>query len=197
MKTLVVATGNAGKLVEIRKMLGDEIQLKSLSDFPDIPEIIEDGMTFEANAIKKAVTAARATGIVSLGDDSGLEVDALDGAPGVYSARFAGEGSTDAENNAKLLGLLTDVPHEKRTARFRCVLAIARPDGTVQTAEGQCGGFILSAPRGEEGFGYDPLFLVPELDATFAQLPVSRKNKISHRGNALRAATSLLHGVLD
>jgi XTP/dITP diphosphohydrolase len=197
MNTLIVATGNAGKLKEIRNLLGDQILLKSLADFPDIPEILEDGDTFEANAIKKAITVARATGIVTLGDDSGLQVDALNGAPGIYSARFAGEEATDSDNNAKLLNLLTSIPHEKRTARFRCVLAMATPDETVHTAEGQCEGFILTEPRGTHGFGYDPLFYLPELNATVAELPVDQKNKISHRGHALQAAAAMIRSLLD
>ena len=195
MNTLVVATGNAGKLKEIRNLLEGETILQSLSDYPHIPEIVEDGDTFEANAIKKAVTVSRASGMITLGDDSGLQVDALGGVPGVYSARFAGKNATDQDNNTKLLGLLESVPQEKRTARFRCVMAIATPDGTVQTAEGECEGFILTEPRGTGGFGYDPLFYHPESEATFGQLALHQKNMISHRGRALQAAAPLINAI--
>ena len=194
--TLVVATGNLGKLKEIREILGPEVSLLSLQDFPDLPEIVEDGDTFQANAIKKAQTVASVTGHPALGDDSGLEVDALNGAPGVYSARFAGEAATDAENNALLLERLQDVPEAERAARFRCVVAIAAPDGAAHISEGSCEGRILAAPRGDGGFGYDPLFLVPELGRSFAELAPSEKNRISHRGRALQAARPLIERAL-
>ncbi len=197
MKTLVIATQNPGKLEEIRQVLGPDISMKSLADYPDLPDIVEDGDTFEANAILKARTVARYTGCPALADDSGLEVDALGGDPGVRSARFAGENATDAENNAKLLRRLGKTPKEKRTARFRCVIAVTTPDGAVRTAEGQCEGRILKAPRGDGGFGYDPLFLVPALSFTFAELPPGGKNRISHRGQALRAARPLILDVLS
>ncbi len=192
MPSLIVATRNSGKLQEILQVLGPGIDLESLADFPQIPEILEDGDTFEANAAKKARTVVRHTGRPALADDSGLEVDALDGAPGIYSARFAGEGATDETNNARLLHLLDGIPEDKRTARFRCVIAIATPDGTVRTAEGCCEGQILHQPRGSGGFGYDPLFLLPERGLTFSELPPEKKNRISHRGRALRAARSLI-----
>ncbi len=194
--TLVVATGNLGKLKEIREILGPDVALLTLQDFPGLPEIVEDGDTFKANAIRKARTVATLTGRPALGDDSGLEVDALDGAPGVYSARFAGEAATDAENNALLLARLQDVSETERTARFRCVVAVAAPDGTAHISGGSCEGRILTAPRGDGGFGYDPLFLVPELDRSFAELPPSKKNRISHRGRALRNAHPLIQRVL-
>ena len=194
--TLVVATGNLGKLKEIREILGPEVNLLTLQVFPDLPEVVEDGDTFQANAVKKARTVATLTGHPALGDDSGLEVDALNGAPGVYSARFAGESATDAENNALLLDRLKDVPEAERTARFRCVVAIAAPDGAAHISEGSCEGRILAVPRGDGGFGYDPLFLVPELDRSFAELPASEKNRISHRGRALQNARPLIQRVL-
>ncbi len=196
MTYLVVATKNPGKLREIRKILGSEVRLLSLADFPGVGDIVEDGRTFEANAIKKALAAAYHTGHVSLADDSGLEVDALDGAPGVYSARFAGEEATDEQNNRKLLRLLEDTPDEQRTARFRCVIAVGAPDGTVQTAQGTAEGRILRNPRGTGGFGYDPLFLVSGERRTFGELPPEVKNRLSHRGKALQSAFPLLSRFL-
>lgn len=192
MPSLVVATKNPGKLREIREILGSDVRLLSLTDFPGVGDIVEDGRTFEANAIKKALAVANHTGHVSLADDSGLEVDALNGAPGVYSARFAGEEATDEQNNVKLLQLLEDTPDEQRTARFRCVIAVGAPDGSVQTAEGTTEGRILQNPRGTGGFGYDPLFLVSDLRRTFAELPPAEKNRLSHRGKALQSVFPLL-----
>ena len=196
MSRLVVATKNPGKLGEIREILGPEVRLLSLADFPGVGDIVEDGRTFEANAIKKAFAVASHTGCVSLADDSGLEVDALDGAPGVYSARFAGEKATDAQNNLKLLRLLENTPDEQRTARFRCVIAVVAPDGSVQTAEGAAEGRILRSPRGTGGFGYDPLFLVSGGLRTFAELPLQEKNRLSHRGKALQSAFPMLSRFL-
>ena len=197
MKTLIIATGNPGKLEEIRQILGPRIELKSLADFPHLPDIVEDGETFEANAVKKAMAVARHTGCPALGDDSGLQVDALDGAPGVFSARFAGEDATDGENNAKLLRLLEGIPKEKRTARFRCVIAVVTPDGTVRKAEGKCEGLILERPRGTGGFGYDPLFWAPEYRRTFAELASEEKNRISHRGRALREVGPIILEIMS
>lgn len=196
MSRLVVATKNPGKLGEIREILGPEVRLLSLADFPGVGDIVEDGRTFEANAVKKALAVASHTGCVSLADDSGLEVDALDGAPGVYSARFAGEKATDAQNNRKLLRLLENTPDEQRTARFRCVIAVVATDGSVQTAEGAAEGRILRSPRGTGGFGYDPLFLVSGGLRTFAELPLQEKNRLSHRGKALRSAFPMLSRFL-
>ncbi len=186
--TLVLATRNAHKVREIGQVLGDGAVLRSLADFPDVGRIPEEGETFAANAAQKALFVARALGLPVMADDSGLEVDAMDGAPGVRSARFAGEGATDDANNTKLLGLLEGVPVERRTGRFRCAIAVAWPDGTVRTAEGACEGRILEGPRGEGGFGYDPLFVPEGCDRTFAELQEEDKNRISHRGRALRAA---------
>lgn len=186
--TLVLATRNAHKVREIGQILGGGLSLRSLADFEGSPEVPEEGETFEANAVRKATAVARALGLPAMADDSGLEVDALGGAPGVRSARFAGDGATAEENNAKLLRMLKDAPEGRRAARFRCVIAVAWPDGTVRTAEGACEGRIAEAPRGAGGFGYDPLFVPEGYGQTFAELGEEVKNRISHRGRALRAA---------
>jgi XTP/dITP diphosphohydrolase len=189
---LVFATRNRGKVVELRALLADlGIDVLSLDDLTvPVPDVVEDGDTFAANAAKKALAVSRATGLPALADDSGLEVDALGGAPGVRSARYAGEGAGDAANNARLLDALAGVPPERRTARFRSCLALADTAGSlgerVLTAEGACEGRILDRPRGTGGFGYDPLFYVPELDATFAELGVGTKNDHSHRARAMQ-----------
>ncbi|MGQ9513426.1 XTP/dITP diphosphatase [Thermodesulfitimonas sp.] len=193
MKRIVVATTNQGKLREIEEILAPlGLSVISLAAYPGFPEIEEDGATFEENAVKKARLTAAFTGETALADDSGLEVDYLGGAPGVRSARFAGEPKNDAANNAKLLRLLAGVPWEKRTARFRCVIAVATPEGQVATAEGTCEGFILAEPRGTGGFGYDPLFYFPEYGKTFAELSPEEKNRVSHRARALAKVEELL-----
>lgn len=186
MDKLVLATRNAHKVSELRQMLKDEhIEVLSLDDFMEVPEIVEDGTTFGENALKKAREVCKATGLPALADDSGLEVDLLDGAPGVYSARFSGPNATTADNNRKLLELLKPHPDMKdRSARFKSVIALVLPDGRETVVEGAAEGYILSDFRGAEGFGYDPLFYVPEYDATFAELPMEVKNRISHRGKA-------------
>lgn len=190
---LVLATKNQGKVKELAEMLRPlNLEVISIGQYPGFQEVEEDGDTFQANAIKKAVAAAEFTGELALADDSGLEVDALNGAPGVYSARFAGEPKDDAANNRKLLELLQDVPEEKRTARFRCVIAIAEPNGKVHTADGFCEGFILKELKGVGGFGYDPLFYVPAYKQTFAEIDLKEKNTISHRGKALQKAVEIL-----
>ncbi|MEW5953299.1 MAG: XTP/dITP diphosphatase [Bacillota bacterium] len=195
MTELVLATHNQGKVREMEKLLeGSGFKVLSLHEFPEFPEVVEDGDTFEANAIKKARETAAYTGRLALADDSGLEVDHLGGAPGVYSARFAGPARDDAANNRKLLKQLEGVPAEKRTGRFCCVVAVAAPDGRVKTARGTCEGLIGAEPRGDSGFGYDPLFYVPEYNQTFAQLDLAVKNKISHRGRAFAAAKDILAG---
>jgi len=187
MKELVVATRNAGKLREIRHLLeGTGIAVLGLDTFPSIPEIEEDGDTFAANAAKKAETVAHLTGRACLADDSGLTVDALGGAPGVHSARYAGVQGDDAANNARLLQELSGVPMERRQAAFRCVMALSTPGAATHFFEGRVAGRVLAAPRGSEGFGYDPLFLVDGLEQTMAELPLAEKNRISHRGQALR-----------
>ncbi len=184
---LVIATRNAHKLEEIHAIFDFRgLEVCSAFDFPHIPDVVEDGETLEANAVKKAVEIARATGCWSMADDSGLEVAALGGAPGVYSARYAGEPCSYADNNAKLLRELAG--RSDRTARFRTVIALSDPAGNARTVQGCCAGQIIEAPRGTNGFGYDPLF-VPEGHAlTFAELPAEEKNRISHRARALHAA---------
>jgi XTP/dITP diphosphohydrolase len=190
---LVFATRNRGKVVELRALLGDlEIDVLSLDDVAvPVPEVVEDGDTFAANAAKKAMVVSRVTGLPALADDSGLEVDALGGAPGVRSARYAGERASDAENNAALLAALAGVPVGRRGARFRSCLALADTAGAlgerVLMAEGACEGQVLEQPRGTGGFGYDPLFYVPDLGATFAELGVGTKNDRSHRARAMQA----------
>ena len=192
---LVLATNNEGKVRELKELLGD-IEVLSLADFPELPEVVEDGSTFEENAAKKARLIAEQTNLVALADDSGLEVDYLGGQPGIYSARFAGEEKDDEKNNNKLLKLLLDVPESGRTARFRCVIAIATPGGKVYTTEGSCEGIIGFAPTGQDGFGYDPLFYVPEYNKTFAELDLDQKNIISHRGKALNKARDIMKEIL-
>ncbi|GFO61938.1 non-canonical purine NTP pyrophosphatase [Geomonas silvestris] len=193
MKRLVVASGNKGKLREFAELLKGVVEtVLSPADFPGFPDVVEDGATFAENALKKARSAAQFTGLPVLADDSGLSVEYLDGRPGVYSARFAGEGAGDAANNALLLKELAGVPAEKRGAAFHCVIALCLPDGTRQTFDGSLPGAILEAPRGSGGFGYDPLFLVPEYGQTFSELPLEIKNRISHRGRAMQLLKAAL-----
>ncbi|MGI5918445.1 MAG: XTP/dITP diphosphatase [Christensenellales bacterium] len=185
MRRLLIATNNAGKVREIKAILGEFYdELVSLKDIGLELNVVEDGDTFEENAVKKAREAARTAGCDALADDSGLCVAALDGAPGVYSARYAGEHATDEENNAKLLAALKGV--ENRHAKFVSVVALASGD-TVTTVRGEVEGVIAHAPSGSGGFGYDPLFFVPELGQTFAEIPADLKNTLSHRARALAA----------
>jgi len=194
---IVLATRNQGKVRELRGLLqGTGVEVLSLDTFPDAPEVEETGGTFAENALLKALSAARHTGLVSLADDSGLVVDALEGRPGVYSARFAGPDATDEANNQKLMAELQAVPPERRTGRFRSAVAIAAPDGRTRVVHGACEGVILDTPRGSNGFGYDPLFLVPAYGQTLAELPLEEKNRISHRGQALRLALQELPDFL-
>ena len=196
MKELVLASGNKGKLAEFQRLLeGLDVQIHSMNEYPEIGEIVEDGSTFAENALIKARAVCKATGKPAMADDSGLAVDALNGAPGIYSARFAGEQRSDADNNAKVLQLLEGVEDSKRTARFFCVIAIVLPDGREYTVEGTCEGTILHALQGEGGFGYDPLFYVESLDNTFAELTMEEKNHISHRGHANRKAVEIIQGL--
>lgn len=184
---LVLASNNQGKLREIGQMLeplGIAVKTAAQAGFTD--EVEETGDTFEANARLKACTVARALGLPALADDSGLTVEALDGAPGIYSARYAGPGASDADRSAKLLKELDQVPPEKRGAAFVCVMACCLPSGQVLTTEGRLGGRIALEPAGENGFGYDPVFELPERGCTVAQLTAEEKNAISHRGRALR-----------
>lgn len=190
---LLVATGNQGKLKEIQSLLGDSsIDLIGLDHLTDPPEVVEDGGTFSANARKKALEMAKFSGFLTLADDSGLVVDGLNGAPGVFSARYAGEQGDDTANNAKLLQESDAVADEKRQAAFHCVIALAWPDGRCETYDGQVSGLIMRGARGTGGFGYDPLFMVPEYGKTMAELPSTIKNRISHRGMALRKVIPLL-----
>lgn len=181
---LVLATKNNGKSAEIRDFLKDvPIEVKDLNDFGPIPEVVEDGTTFEENAYKKASFTAKVLGLPALADDSGLEVEAMGGNPGVHSARYAGPHATDPENNAKLLAALSGL--ENRKARFCCILSLAVPAGPALTYEAFCEGVILDAPRGNNGFGYDPLFLYPPSGKTFAEMTLEEKTAVSHRGRAL------------
>jgi len=192
-KQLLLATRNQHKKRELQELLADmEVEILTLEDVDAIPEVEEDGDTFEANAVKKACATALATGILSLADDSGLEVDALQGKPGVYSARFAGEHASDEENNNKLLKLMESVPDEKRSARFVSVIAICDAHGNVKTVRGECSGTIARVPAGSGGFGYDPLFIPNGYKQTYAQLSAAEKNRISHRGAALSKALPVL-----
>lgn len=184
-KILVVATRNNGKTSEIRDMLKDfPIEVRNLNDFGPIPEVEEDGETFDDNAYKKASFAARVLGFPALADDSGLVVDALSGRPGVYSARYAGENASDKERCEKLLEEMKG--RDNRKAAFECVISLAVPTGPALTYDGRCEGIITEQPAGENGFGYDPVFFYSPLNKTFAQLSQKEKNKVSHRGKALR-----------
>lgn len=194
MKKMVLATSNANKLREIREILKDlDIEILSLADVGlEGIEIIEDGLTYEENSLKKAREIMKRTGLDAIADDSGLEVDALEGAPGVYSARFAGENATDALNNALLLEKLKAVPEPERSARFVSVVSVAFALGGEIAVRGTVEGRIGFEPQGENGFGYDPLFYYPEGNCTFAQLDPKLKNRISHRSRALGALHSAL-----
>jgi len=186
-KQVVLATRNQGKVREFNRLFADlGWEAVSLDAFSGVPEVVEDGATFEENAIKKAQTISAHLQMPALGDDSGLEVDALEGRPGVYSARYAGENATDEENWRKLLKELHGVPLEKRKARFRCALAWVTPGQEPVIATGACEGVILHEPKGTNGFGYDPVFFLPQHLCTMAQLSPEEKNKISHRAVAMR-----------
>lgn len=194
MYDVVLATRNKGKAAEIIALLDDfNVRVRTLDEFPNIGDIPETGATFTENALIKARTVAQATGLTALADDSGLEVDALNGAPGVYSARFAGPGATDAQNNAKLLRLMQNVPWPDRRARFACIVAAHAPEagGRELLAEGFWVGRIVLEPAGDKGFGYDPLFLDEELSLTAAQMTPEQKNTRSHRAAALRRLSLL------
>ncbi|PMD68302.1 XTP/dITP diphosphatase [Companilactobacillus nuruki] len=186
MKEIIIATKNPGKAREFKRVFNDQdFILKTLLDFPDFPEILENGTTFEENATLKAHAVMERFSLPTIADDSGLQVDALYGQPGIYSARYAGD-HNDAANNAKLLSELGGVPREKRTARFVSTLVFANPKNEHDLiVEGEVKGLIADFPEGDDGFGYDPLFYIPELDKTMAQLSVDQKNQISHRGHAI------------
>jgi XTP/dITP diphosphohydrolase len=185
---LVLATRNENKVREIERILGDvPVDLVSLACFPDVPPVDEDGATFEENAIKKALHVWRHTGLASIADDSGLEVDALDGAPGVLSARFAGEPVSYEANNEKLLKMLEGVPEEDRKAKFVCVAVLVSAEGKMVLQRGELKGLITDRPRGNGGFGYDPVFYLPRRKKTVAELDAETKNEISHRASAFTA----------
>jgi XTP/dITP diphosphohydrolase len=187
---LLVGTTNCGKVLEIEEALeGLSVDLVPLATLSSFPQVVEDGATFAENALKKARALADFSGLATLADDSGLEVDALAGAPGIQSARYSGEHGSDAMNNEKLLGALAGVPEENRCARFVCVIALCTPKASGAKEwlfRGECSGRIATAPKGERGFGYDPLFFYPPMGKTFAELDRKTKNRVSHRGQALR-----------
>jgi len=190
---IVFATKNEGKVKEIKEMLeGMNINLISLNHYNSVPEIIEDGKNFFENALKKAKIVSGFTGENVLADDSGLQVDILNGEPGIYSARYAGDDATDEENNNKLLAKLKDVPVQKRSASFFCSLVLYKKDGSYDSFEGRWDGQIIDERRGSNGFGYDPIFFVPEFKLTAAELPPTIKNKISHRGQAFAQLKKVL-----
>jgi XTP/dITP diphosphohydrolase len=193
---VVLASGNAGKVREFNQLLGGEhIEVVPQSHF-GVPDAAETGLTFVENAILKARNAALHTGLPALADDSGIEVDALNGAPGIYSARYAGIGANDEENLRKLLAAMAGIPEEARAARFQCLIVYLRhaEDPTPLICQGTWEGSLLSAPRGENGFGYDPIFLVPGRGLSSAELPPDEKNRLSHRGQALRKLLEALRG---
>jgi len=195
---LLVATANRGKVVEYETLLnGLGCDLLSLKDAGITDSVEETGSTYDENACIKARAGAVRSGLVTLADDSGLEVDALDGAPGIYSARYAGDDASDEDRVTYLLDKLRGVPWSRRTARFVCVIAIATPDGEVSLCRGECEGFIVEEPRGSQGFGYDPAFYVPELNKTVAELPADVKNRVSHRGKAAVEAQKVLRNFID
>ncbi|MCL6499000.1 MAG: RdgB/HAM1 family non-canonical purine NTP pyrophosphatase, partial [Firmicutes bacterium] len=187
------ATRNEAKSAELQRMLADlPLEVRTLRDYPHVPPLPEEGETYEANARSKALAVARWLNEVALADDSGLEVDYLEGQPGARSARFLGDEATDEDRNREILRRLEGVPPENRTARYRAVVAVAFPDGRVYTFEGTCEGAIALEPRGTGGFGYDPIFYLPELDRTVAELNPQEKDLISHRGQAVRKAREFL-----
>jgi XTP/dITP diphosphohydrolase len=200
---LLLATTSAAKLAELRAFLKSlPVRLISLEQLGTWPKVIEDGLTFEANALKKARTLVAYSGLLTLADDSGLEVDALNGAPGVHSARYAGEEANDRKNNEKLLEALKDIPAERRQARFVCVLALCAPDPAGMkewTVREKCEGAIAFDPRGTNGFGYDPLFFYPPLGKTLGEIERDTKATVSHRGKALRRLVEILtqHGLIS
>ncbi len=196
MQQIVLASSNKGKLREFNQVLGAlDYEVLPQSQF-EVTDVEETGLSFVENAILKARNACRISGLPALADDSGLEVDALDGAPGIYSARFAGEGATDAENNHKLVSMLSAFPEEQRTARFQCLLVFMRhaEDPTPLICQGSWEGRIVTGPRGNNGFGYDPLFYIPELNCCSAELAPEQKNRLSHRGQAVACLVERLAG---
>jgi len=196
MKKIVIASKNEGKTKEIKNFLhGIDAEFLTMNDFPDLPDIAEDGRTFEENAMKKAKIVFEHTKLTTLADDSGLEVNYLSGEPGIHSARFAGDNATDRQNNEKLLGLLKDLPMEDRKARFKCVIVLYNSLYNNLVFEGKCSGYIIDEPKGDLGFGYDPLFVPEGYTKTFGELDLVTKNKISHRGKALFSLRNYLEKV--
>ncbi|MBA7683176.1 dITP/XTP pyrophosphatase [subsurface metagenome] len=200
-RKILVATTNPGKVAELTAMLEADVKWANLANFSDIAEVKEDGLTFTENACKKAIGYAKATGLWTIADDSGLVIDALQGGPGIESARFCGEKCEDRKlidhkNITKVLKLLEGIPTEKRTARFVCSLCLANPEEILIETQGTLEGLITEKEIGENGFGYDPIFFVPHLNKTVAQLTAEEKNAISHRGNAIRKLKPLLHKLL-
>lgn len=196
MKKIIFATGNQDKMREIREILADmDVEVVSMKEAGIHADIVEDGTTFEENAVIKAKTICKMTGEITLADDSGLEIDYLNKEPGIYSARYMGEDTSYHIKNANLIQRLEGVPDEKRTARFVCAVAAAFPDGTIKTVRGTMEGLIGYEEKGENGFGYDPIFYLPEYGCTSAELSMEEKNKISHRGKALQAIRSELEGL--
>ncbi|MBN1474755.1 MAG: XTP/dITP diphosphatase [Syntrophaceae bacterium] len=194
---MVFASRNEGKVKEIKNMLeGINIELVSLNNYKNVPDIVEDGESFLQNALKKAKIVSEITGETVLADDSGLQVDVLGGEPGIHSARYAGDQASDEENNNKLLAKLKDIPSEKRGAFFCCVLVIYKTDNTCYSFEGKWRGMIIDERCGSNGFGYDPIFYVPELKKTAAELPPEIKNKVSHRGQAFAKLKESLPAIL-
>ncbi len=191
---LLIASRNQGKIEEIRKILEDlPFHIKSLAAFPDLVEVEEDGESFIENALKKARVRAREIGLLTMADDSGLEVDYLDGKPGIYSARYAGPESNDKANIEKLLQKMEGATIQERTARFKAVIALVDPEsGQEDFVEGECEGLIAEEPRGNNGFGYDPVFFLPEYQKTMAEIPIGLKNRISHRAKALEKVREVL-----
>jgi XTP/dITP diphosphohydrolase len=198
MKQLVVATKNKKKFSEIKDILKSmNLKLLSLDAYKGVTQVLEDGKTFSENAIKKAVKLARFTGQLCLGEDSGLSVDVLDGAPGIYSARFSGRDKSDIKNNLKLLRLLKDMPAAERRAHYVCAVALADKRGLIGVVEGSCSGLIAFEPKGSAGFGYDPLFYIPKYKKTFAQLGEKIKHKMSHRHHALKKAKRIIEKYIE
>ena len=196
MAKLLIATNNRGKLREYAQLLdGLLFEFTTLAEAGIAVEVDETGSSMEQNAIQKAIAYADLSGLVTLADDSGLEVDALGGEPGVMSRRYAGEDASDRERNDYLLAKLHDVPWEKRGARFRCIIAVAMPGGEVETCDGVCEGFIAFEPKGEGGFGYDPIFHLPDQDKRMAELTLEEKNRLSHRAKAARKARRILEAL--
>ncbi len=193
---LVIASNNKNKIEEIKAVFKiKKIEWLSLADFQNAPKVVEDSDSFQGNAVKKAVTISLFTHCWTIADDSGLEVEALNGKPGVRSARYAGEQATDLDNNQKLLKEMANIDNRKAT--FCCVIAMASPKGRVQIVEGRCNGHLLTAPRGNGGFGYDPLFVPNGFDQTFAEIPPETKNNISHRAIALKRAEMLWGSIFE